>query len=131
MLEAAAEAETTSTEVKENLEAAAAAVAEPLLSTLTLKELMIIIRIVTYQYQLALVAPVAKAGADSPPEALEQILRQHLKLALVRQCVELHAWVAVVAPATLEMQQPIQLVALVAGLTPTLTVVNILPLYSF
>ena len=47
-LEVAAEAETTSTEVKENLEAVAVAVAEPLLSTLTLKELMIIIRIVTY-----------------------------------------------------------------------------------
>ena len=48
MLEAAAVAETTSTEVKENLEAAAVAVAEPLLSTLMLKKLMILIRIVTY-----------------------------------------------------------------------------------
>lgn len=48
MLEAAAEAETTSTEVKENLEAEAEAVAEPLLCTLMLKKLMILIRIVTY-----------------------------------------------------------------------------------
>lgn len=48
MLEAAAEVETTSTEVKENLEAEAVAVAEPLLCTLTLKKLMILIRIVTY-----------------------------------------------------------------------------------
>ena len=48
MLEAAAEAETTSTEVKENLEVEEAEVEEPRLSTLTLKELMIIIRIVTY-----------------------------------------------------------------------------------
>ena len=48
MLEAAAEAETTSTEVKENLEAVAVAVAEPLLCTLTLKKPMILIQTATY-----------------------------------------------------------------------------------
>ena len=47
-LEAEAAAETTSTGVKENLVAVAVAVAQPLLSTLMLKKLMILIRIVTY-----------------------------------------------------------------------------------
>lgn len=46
--EAEAAAETVSTEVKENLEAEAAAAAEPLLCTLTLKKLMIILRTATY-----------------------------------------------------------------------------------
>ena len=48
VVEAAVEAETKSTGVKDTQVAEAVAVAEPLLSTLTLKELMIIIRIVTY-----------------------------------------------------------------------------------
>ena len=47
-LEAEAEAETMSTEVKENLEAEAVAEAEPLLCTLTLKKLMILIQAATY-----------------------------------------------------------------------------------
>lgn len=41
-------AETMSTEVKENREAEAAAEEEQLLSTLTLKKLMMLIRIATY-----------------------------------------------------------------------------------
>ena len=53
---AEAAAETTSTEVKENLEAAAEAAAEPLLCTLTLKKLMICIQAATYTYQLAFMA---------------------------------------------------------------------------
>ena len=48
-LEAAAEAETTSTEVKENLEAEAVVAVEPLLCTLTLKKLMICIQAATYE----------------------------------------------------------------------------------
>lgn len=48
VLEAEEEAETTSTEVKENREAAVVAAAEPLLFTLTLKKLMMLIRTVTY-----------------------------------------------------------------------------------
>ena len=70
-------------------------------------------------------------GADFPPEAMEQILWQHLKLAPVRQCVELHAVVASAATATPEMQQPIRLVVQAARLTLILMAVNILPLYSF
>lgn len=46
--EAAAEAETKRTCFKENLEAEAAEVVEPLLCTLTLKKLMIILRTATY-----------------------------------------------------------------------------------
>ena len=45
---AEAEAETMSTEVKENPEAVAAAAVEPLSCTLTLKKLMIILRTATY-----------------------------------------------------------------------------------
>ena len=47
-LEVEAEAETTSTGVKENLAAVAAVAAEPLLCTLTLKKLMICIQAATY-----------------------------------------------------------------------------------
>ena len=86
-LEAEAAAETMSTEVKENREAVAAAAAEPLLCTLTLKKLMILIQAATYTYQLALAELAAKAGTDFPPEALEELLLQSLKTALVRQCV--------------------------------------------
>ena len=96
-------AETMSTEVKENLEAVAAAAAEPLLCTLTLKKLMIFIQVATYIYQLALVALAAKAGTDFPPEAPEKTLLRGLKIALVRQCVQLHVSEEVAAPATLEM----------------------------
>ena len=85
--EVAAEAETTSTGVKENLVAEAEAVAEPLLCTLTLKKLMILIQAATYTYQLALAELAAKAGTDFPPEALEELLLQSLETALVRQCV--------------------------------------------
>ena len=56
VLEAEAEAETTSTGVKENLAAEAAVAAEPLLCTLTLKKLMICIQAATYTYQLAFMA---------------------------------------------------------------------------
>ena len=73
----------------------------------------------------------AKAGTDFPPEAMEKILWQHLKLAPVRQCVELQAGVASAALATPEMLQLIQQVAKAAGLTLILMAVNILPLYSF
>ena len=73
----------------------------------------------------------ALAGADFPMEAMEQILMQRLKLALVRQCVELQAGVASAALATPEMLQLIQQVAKAAGLTLILMAVNILPLYSF
>ena len=125
-LEAAAAAETTSTGVKENLAAEAAAAAEPLLCTLTLKKLMICIQAATYIYQLAPVAKAAKAGADFPPEAMEQILRQRLKLALVRQCVELNATVALAVEATPETLQPIRLAVQAAQLTITLMVVNII-----
>lgn len=107
-LEAEAAAETMSTEVKENLEAEAAAAVEPLLCTLTLKKLMIILRTATYTYQLAMAALAAKAGTDFPPEALEQILLQSLKIALVRQCIQLHVAAAKAAPATPEMQQLIR-----------------------
>ena len=86
-LEAEAAAETMSTEVKENLEAVAAAAVEPLSSTLMLKKLMMLIRTATYTYQLALVALAVKAGTDFPPEALAKILLQSLKTALVRHCV--------------------------------------------
>ena len=48
VLEAAAEAETTSTGVKENQVVEAEAAVEPLLSTLTLKKLMIILITATY-----------------------------------------------------------------------------------
>ena len=48
VVEAAVEAETKSTEVKENLEAEAAVAAEPLLCTLTLKKPMICIQAATY-----------------------------------------------------------------------------------
>ena len=48
---------------------------------------------------------------DLPLEALEEILLQSLKTALVQQCVKLHVAAVKVAPATLEMQQLIQLVA--------------------
>ena len=84
-LEAEAAAETTSTEVKENLEAEAAAAVEPLSSTLTLKKLMSMIQAATYTYQLALAELAAKAGTDFPPEVMEKILLRILKIALVRQ----------------------------------------------
>ena len=87
VVEAAAEAETTSTEVKENLEAEAVAAAEPLLCTLMLKKLMICIQAAIYQYQLALAELVVRAVQDLPLEALEEILLQNLKVALVRHCV--------------------------------------------
>ena len=86
-LEAEAAAETMSTEVKENLEAVAAAAAEPLLCTLMLKKLMICIKAAIYQYQLALAELVVRAVQDLPLEALEEILLQSLKVALVRYCV--------------------------------------------
>ena len=124
-------AETMSTEVKENLEVEAEEAAEPLLSTLTLKKLMILIQAATYIYQLALAALAAKAGTDFPLEALEQILQQRLKLALVRQCVRLRAVVAWVAPAIPEMQQQIQMAVQAARLQLPLTAVNILQLYIF
>lgn len=76
-------------------------------------------------------ALAVKAGTDFPLEALEQILQQRLKLALVRQCVQLHAVVARVAPATPEMQQQIQMAVQAALLQLPLTAVNILPLYIF
>ena len=130
-LEAEAAAETTSTEVKENLEAAAAAAAEPLLCTLTLKKLMILIQAATCIYQLALAELAAKAGTDFPPEALEELLLQSLKIALVRQCVKLYAEAAMAALATPEMQQQIQLAVQAAMSAITLMVVNIILLYSF
>lgn len=63
---------------------------------------------------------------DFPLEALEQILMQCLKIALVRQCVELHVTAAKAALATPEMLQLIQLAVQVARLTITLMVVNIM-----
>lgn len=124
-------AETTSTEVKENLEAEAVAVAEPLLCTLMLKKLMILIQAATYTYQLALAELVAKAGTDFPPETLEELLLQSLKIALVRQCVKLYAEAAMAALVTPEMQQQIQLAVQAAMSAITLMVVNIILLYSF
>lgn len=129
--EAEAAAGTASTEVKENREAAAEAAAEPLLFTLTLKKLMILIQAATYTYHLAEVAKAAKAGTDFPPEALEQSLKQSLKLALVQTCIELRAMAAKAALATPEMQQLIQLAVQAALLTLTFIVVNIIKLYSF
>ena len=110
-LGAVAEAETTNTEVKENLVAEAEAEAELLLCTLTLKKLMIFIQAATYTYQLALVALAAKAGTDFRPEAPEKTLLRGLKIDLVRQCVQLHVSEEVAAPATLEMLQPMRLAA--------------------
>ena len=71
-LEAEAEAETTSTGVKENLAGEVAAGAEPLLSTLTLKKLMSMIQAATYTYQLALAELAAKV-APATPETLQLI----------------------------------------------------------
>ena len=119
--EVEAEAETTSTGVKENLAAEAAVAAEPLLCTLTLKKLMIFIQAATYTYQLALVALAAKAGTDFPPEAQEKTLLRGLKIALVRQCVQLHVSEEVAAPATLEMLQPMRLAATAELFLITLT----------
>lgn len=119
-LEAEAAAETMSTEVKENREAAAVAAAEPLLSTLTLKQLMIILRTATYTYHLAVVAPAAKAGTDFPPEAPEELLLQSLKVALVRHCIRLHVAAAKVAPAipeTLQLIQPAAQAAVFGSVT--------------
>ena len=64
-------------------------------------------------------------------EALEMILLHYLEIALVQQCMKLHAMVAKAAPATLEMQQPIRLVVQAALLALTLLAVNIITLYSF
>ena len=125
-LEAEAAAETMSTEVKENLEAVAAAAVEPLLCTLTLKELMIILRTATYTYQLALAELAAKAGTDFPPESPEELLLQSLKVALVRHCIRLHVAAAKVAPATHETQRPIQLVAQ-AAVFGSVTTIHIQP----
>ena len=99
---------------KEDQAAEAVAVAEQLLSTLTLKVLMIIIQAATYTYQLELAALAVKAGTDSPLEALEVVLLHSLKVALVRHCVQLYALVAKAVPAMLEMKQLIRLVAQVA-----------------
>lgn len=96
---------------KEDQAAEAVAVAEQLLSTLTLKVLMIIIQAATYTYQLELAALAVKAGTDSPLEALEGVLLHSLKVALVRHCVQLYALVAKAVPAMLEMKQLIRLVA--------------------
>ena len=107
-------AETTSTEVKENLEAAAEAAAEPLLCTLTLKKPMILIQAATYTYQLASAALAAKAVTDFPLEALEEILLQSLKTVMVRRCVRLPVAAAKAAMATPETQPPIRPVVQVA-----------------
>ena len=111
VLAAEAAAETTNTEVKENLEAEAVAVAELLLFTLTLKELIISLLTATYTYQLATAALAAKAGTDFPPEAPEELLLQSLKVALVRHCIRLHVVAAKAALATPETLQPTRLVA--------------------
>ena len=87
VVEAAVEAETKSSEVKDTQVVEAVAAVEPLLSTLTLKKLMRLIQAATYTYQLALAELAAKAGTDFPPEALEELLLQSLETALVRQCV--------------------------------------------
>ena len=125
-LEAEAAAETMSTEVKENLEAVAAAAVEPLLCTLTLKKLMIILRTATYTYQLAMAALAAKAGTDFPPEALEEILLQSLKTVMVRRCIQLHVAAAKAAPVTPEMLQLIQLAAQ-AAVFGSVTTIHIQP----
>lgn len=125
-LEAEAEVETTSTGVKENLAGEAAAGAEPLLSTLTLKKLMSMIQAATYTYQLALAELAAKAGTDFPPEAPEELLLQSLKVALVRHCIRLHVAAAKVAPATPETLQLIQLVAQ-AAVFGSVTTIHIQP----
>ena len=107
--EAAAEAETASTGVKENLVAEAAAAVEPLLCTLTLKKPMICIQAATYHYILALAALAVKAGTDLQLEPLEEILLQSLKIVLIKHCVRLDVVVVEAALVTHETQQQIQL----------------------
>ena len=92
---------------------------------------MILIQAATYTYQLALAELAAKAGTDFPPEALEELLLQSLKIALVRQCVKLYVEAAMAALVTPEMQQQIQLAVQAAMSAITLMVVNIILLYSF
>ena len=72
-----------------------------------------------------------KAGTDFPPEALEELLLQSLKIALVRQCVKLYVEAAEAVMVTPEMQQQIQLAVQAAMSAITLMVVNIIILYSF
>ena len=74
---------------------------------------------------------MAKVGTDFPPEALEEILLQSLKIVLVRQCVQLRVAAAEAVRVTHETQQQIQLAVQAAQLTITLMVVNIIILYSF
>ena len=70
----------------------------------------------------------AKAGTDFPPESEEELLLQYLKIAQAQQCVQLCVMVAEAALATLEMQQPIRLVAKAERLHLILMAVNILAL---
>lgn len=126
-LEAEVGVETLKYCFKEDQAAEAVAVAEQLLSTLTLKVLMIIIQAATYTYQLELVALAVKAGTGSPLEAMAKILLRSLKAALVRYYVRLHVVVAMAALATPEVLQPIQLVAQVALLRLQLTMPYIQP----
>ena len=127
VLEAEVVVETMTYCFKEEQAAEAVVVAEQLLSTLTLKVLMIIIQAATYTYQLELVALAVKAGTGSPLEAMAKILLRSLKAALVRYYVRLHVVVAMAALATPEVLQPIQLVAQVALLRLQLTMPYIQP----
>ena len=65
-----------------------------------------------------------KAVQDLPLEPLEEILSQSLKIDLVQHCVRLHARAVKAAPATLEMQQLIRLVAMVARFLITLATIQ-------
>lgn len=87
-------AETKRSGLKDTQVVEAVAAAEPLLCTLMLRKLMILIQAATYTYQLALAELAAKVVQDLQLEAPEETLLQSLKLALVRQCVKLHALVA-------------------------------------
>ena len=108
VLEAEAVVETMTYCFKEDQAAEAVAVAEQLLSTLTLKVLMIIIQAATYTYQLELAALVVRVVKNFQMEALEGVLLHSLKIAMVRHCVQLHVAAARAAPATPETLQPIR-----------------------
>ena len=68
---------------------------------------------------------------DLPLEALEEILLQRLKIALVQYCVRLHAMVAKAALATSEMMQPMQLVVQVAMLGVTIAMTQMKQVQKF
>ena len=108
VLEAEAGVETMTYCFKEDQAVEAVAVAEQLLSTLTLKVLMIIIQAATYTYQLELAALVVMVVKNFQMEALEGVLLHSLKIALVRHCVQLCVAAAMAAPATPETLQPIR-----------------------